>query len=176
MAESEKWGQLGADDPILALIREYYPTYPDGPMGELTSDAKTALLAIMVEQERGSDIVTSEVGSTQSDTGSYYAAEYVVTTDGPRVVDDDGALVEPGNVNGKRIDAQAVYDEWDLRGFDDDIRVAWKKSARTYRDIKYRGGTDNPLAGVPVSTQYVWLWRAESATSNPTVYLEGWTN
>lgn len=175
MSQSEKWGQLGPDDPILALIREFYPSYPDGPMGEITSDPKTALLAIMVEQERGSDIVTSDESSEASATASYFAREYVVTPDGPRVRDSDGNLVEPDEVDGKKIDAQAIYSEWDVRGFDDDIMLAWKPPNRTLRDIKYRGGTDNPLAGVPAETRYVWLWRADSATSNPTVFLEGWS-
>lgn len=177
MVQSDKWGSIGADGPIVSLIRQYYPSYPDGPLGELTTDPMTALLAIRVEQERGDDIILSEESSSSgsSSTASYFSSgELVVTSDGPRVEGSNG-LEEPDYVDGKKIDAGAVFAEWDIRGFNDDIMVAFKESARTNRDVLYRGGTDNPVVNLPAETRYVWMWRAESAGSNPTVYLEGWS-
>jgi hypothetical protein len=175
MAEQTQWGDIGADEPIVALIRQYYPNYPDGPLGEVVTDPQTALQAIRVVQEQGDDVLLSEAGSSStSTTASYFAEEYTVTADGPRVQDDEENLVEPEHVDGKKIDAGAVYSEWDLRGFNDDIMIAWTEPAREHRDIKYPAA-DSPVAGVPAETQYVWLWRAESATSDPAVRLEGWS-
>lgn len=173
MASNNEWGQIGADDPIVSLIRKYYPSYPDGPLGELTTDPMTALLAIRVEQERGSDIVQVEDSESSSTTATYFAREFTVTEDGPRVTDSGGNLKAPEFVDGKKIDAGAIYSEWDVRGFSDDINLAFKSPTRTNRDILYQSG-DEPLTGIPAATRYVWLWRADSATSNPTVRLEGW--
>lgn len=171
MGDQTGWGELGEDPQIVSLIQEYYPHYEP----EVTTDPVTALLAIRIVQERGDDVVLSEASEASStSTASYFAEEFVVTTDGPRVKNPDGSLTEPEYVNGKKIDAEAVYSEWDVRGFDDDIMVAFKEPARENRDIKYPA-SDSPLAGVPAETQYVWLWRAESATSDPTVRLEGWS-
>jgi hypothetical protein len=171
MGEQTGWGEVGEDPEIVSLIQEYYPSYRP----EVTTDPLTALLAIRIVQERGDEVILSEASAaSSSSTASYFAEEFVVTADGPRVKDPDGSLEQPENVNGKKIDAEAVYNEWDVRGFDDDIMLAFKHPAREHRNIKYPA-EDNPLAGVPAETQYVWLWRADSATSDPTVRLEGWS-
>jgi len=171
MVETTGWGEVGEDPEIVSLIQEYYPSYRP----EVTTDPVTALLAIRIVQERGDDVVLSEASSaSSSSTASYFTQEYVVTTDGPRIKQENGSLDEPENVDGKKIDAEAVYNEWDVRGFDDDIMLAFKQPAREHREIKYPA-SDSPLAGVPAESQYVWLWRADSATTDPTVRLEGWS-
>lgn len=168
MSTQEQFGSLGVDKATERLIREYFPEYPDSTMEQLLADPQTALTAALLREMRG-DVRALDTGSKTRETGRYFAQEFTVTESGPRVNGE-----EPEYVEGKRIDVGTVYDEWDIRGFTDDIKIAWKSPNRTNRDITYRGGTDNPVAGVPVSTRYVWLWRAESATSDSTVYLEGW--
>ena len=169
MSTQEQFGSVGVDRATERLIREYFPEYPDSTIEQLLADPQTALTAALLREMRG-DTSDVDTDSSTRETGRYFAQEFEVTVDGPRI---DGE--EPEFVEGKEIDVGAVYDEWDIRGFSDDIRIAWKEPNRTNRAIKYRGGTDNPVAGVPVSTRYVWLWRAESASSDSTVYLEGWS-
>lgn len=173
MGNNNDWGAVGTDDPIVSLIRSYYPSYPDGVLGDLTTDPETALLAILVEQERDSNIVTSEQSSSTPSTASYFAETVTVTADGPRVTDDQGNLVEPEWIDGKQIDAGASFSEWDVRGFSNDINIAFKEPAREHRDILYRAA-DEPVVGTPAETQHVWLWRPDGG-ANSTVYIEGWS-
>lgn len=163
-------GSIGVDEPIASLIRRHFPSYPESRIRQLATDPGVALTAIRVKQEQSDQSIETEETDVEA---TYYAETYTVTADGPRTTDPQGNLEEPSNVEGKMIDLGFDVDTFDLRGFEDDVNVAFKSPNTTHREITYRA-QDEPLAGITARSRYLWLWRADSATSNPTVHVEGW--
>ncbi|WP_162991588.1 hypothetical protein [Halostella salina] len=107
-----------------------------------------------VQAQSGDDYHENDVGES-AQTAEYYAD--TVTLDG----------------DGERVDLGFIAESIDLR-FDDDIAVAFKQSDQSNRTITYTSGV-SPIASIPASTRYVWLSRADSAESDPTVQLEAWS-
>lgn len=171
MSQKDKMGEIGVDGPVAAVIRRQFPTYPESRIRQMFSDPSTALLAALVEQNASPN---TSAETERNPEAEYFAQEFTVTADGPRVTDSEGNVTEPDYVDGKKVDLGYVVSEFDLRGFTEDVMVAFKGPNTTNRDIKYRA-QDEPVAGIDAETRYVWLWRADSASSDPTVFVEGWT-
>jgi len=168
MSETQQFGSVGVDEATERLIREYFPEYPDSTVRQLLADPQTALTAALLREMRG-DTMDIETDSNSRDTARYYADQYTVTDAGPR---QDGA--EPENVDGTEIDLGFAVDTWDLR-FDEDIVVAWKAPNRRHREVKYRA-SDSPVVGKEARSRYIWVWRADSASADATLFLEGDTD
>lgn len=168
MSDSDELGSLGVDKPVVDVIQRYFPGYPNGYAGQTLADPEVALLAALIKQ--GEDVEPADYEMDEEDsTSNYYAEDYSVTALGPR---QDGA--EPSNVDGKKIDLGMTVDAFDLR-FTDDVVVAFKPPNEDHRDIKYRAG-DSPVVGKEATTSNVWVRRADSATSDPTLFIEGYEN
>lgn len=170
MKGKSKLGELGVDTPIEEQIRRHYPGYPESTIGQMLSDPQVALLSILVD-EMGSGSTSSSDSGTSNETATYFAEKYTVTSDGPRVKKADGTLEEPEEVDGARVDVGFVANSWDLR-FTDDVVVAWQPSNRTHRDVLYRA-KDSPVVGKTARSQSIWIKQADSASSNPTLFVEG---
>lgn len=166
MSTNNEMGKVGVDPPIERLIRQYYPNYPQDSLGQLLSDPSVALLAVLARQNQDSGTY-QDTTETQDVEASYYADKYLVTSDGPR--NGDGST--PENVDGKQIDLGFPVDTFDLR-FTDAITVAFQGPNNQHRTIEYRAG-DSPVVGKAAETRYVYVARAASATSDPTLWIEG---
>lgn len=166
-SNSNELGNLGLDEPVLQQIRTYYPDYPESTIQQMLSDPEIVLLSILVDElgSRQSATSTSSDGPERQ-TAQYYAEQYTVTSDGPRI---DGE--SPENVEGQRIDIGFSAGSWDLR-FDDDIVVSWKEPNRTNREVNYRS-QDSPVVGISRQSRYLWVKRADSASSDATLFVEG---
>lgn len=168
MNESNGYGEFGVDQPVAQAIRRYFPEYPTGLSDQQQADPLAYLLAAQLLQNEG---VQPKDFSLETDetTANYYAEEYTVTSNGPRVGGE-----EPENVDGQKIDLGEPFDRVDLR-IDDDVVIAFNAPNNDHREIRYRV-EDSPIIGKEAQTRYIWLKRADSATSDPTVFLEAYND
>lgn len=166
MTPPNETGQIGVDPPVQQLIRRYFPEYPGGLGGQQLADAQLYMLGAILRQLEGIEPSDFEL-EEETTTANYFAEEYTATTSGPRVGGN-----EPEEVDGTRIDLGETYEAVDLR-FDDDVVVAFNGTNNDHRDVKYRA-KDSPVVGRQAQTRYIWLRRAESASSDPTVFLEAY--
>ncbi|MFC6953522.1 hypothetical protein [Halorubellus litoreus] len=131
------------------------------------SDTDRLLLAILLEQREQDLIEALDDASseyTDEDSGTqYYVQKFTVTQSGPpeNLSDDQG-----------RLDFGFEASTVDLR-FSDSIEVAFKPEATSNRVIEYRK-QDKHAEDIPVETQTMGVVRADSATSDPTVWVEAW--
>lgn len=164
MNQSNQMGRPGVDEPVADLIRQYFPDYPESSLRQTLSDPEVALLASLVRQGQGVEPADYELEETDV-TAEYFAEEYTVTSAGPRSGGE-----EPDEVDGTEIDLGLTAQSFDLR-FTDDIMVAFMGPNHPHRAIKYRA-KDSPVVGKRATTSAVWVWRADSASSDATLFLE----
>lgn len=166
MGQNTQMGAVGTDPPVADVIRRYFADYPGGTTKQLLSDPNTALLAALVRQ--GEDYETPDYELEEEDaTATYYADQYTVTASGPK----QGGK-EPENVDGAKIDLGEAFDAFDLR-FTDAVDVAFQGPNNEHRVITYRA-EDSPVVGKEAATRYIYVTRADAATSNPTFYVEAY--
>lgn len=159
-------GAKGTGTKFDKLVNEYFPQREGNLIYQLLENETDALLAaILLEMQAMNDDGSGQYpqGSGPGKSSVYFADTFQVTTDGPAV---DGEYVD-----GTRLDLGFVTDEIDLR-FSDDIAVAFRNTG-DHRTITYRQ-EDSPVVGIAADSQYVWIKRAETATSDPVVHLEAW--
>jgi len=108
----------------------------------------------LLEARESMDDGYHEDGVGDTSTATYYADS----------VDTDG--------DWERVDLGFVADSIDLR-FTDDVTVAFKEPDQQNAAITYTSDLQS-VTDIPAETHYVWLKRAESAESDPTVQLEAW--
>lgn len=159
-------GSNGTGTTFDQLVNDYFPEREGNLIYQLLENETDALLAaILLEmQAMNGDSGTPYAGSSVSQQDAvYFADAFQVTADGPDVDGD--------HVDGTRLDLGFVCEEVDLR-FTDDIAVAFRQTG-DHKTITYRQ-EDSPVVGIGASTQYVWIKKADTATSTPTVHLEAW--
>lgn len=166
MNATRKTGELGVDEQIQQAIRRYYPQYPTGLGRQQLASSEEYLLASILRQLEGTEPADYDLEADDQEA-NYFAETYTATADGPRVGGE-----EPEEVDGAKVDLGDRYDAVDLR-FDDDVVIAFKNANNDHRDIKY-GSENSPVVGRPAQSRYVWIRRADSATSDPTVHLEAY--
>jgi hypothetical protein len=155
---------IGTNTIFDRVLAEYLP-YQDRQTlwEELAEDETNALLLALLLETSGRSIV--EEDRKVNETATYFSETYTVGVDGPA---SDGE-----EVDGTKVDFGFVADKVDLR-IDDTVVVAFSEPGKTeHREITYRQ-QDSPLAGIPASSRYVWVRRADSATTDPTVRVEAW--
>ncbi|MFC6952225.1 hypothetical protein [Halorubellus litoreus] len=157
----------GPGSNIEALLDEYGVGVNSWVSDVFASDTDRLLLALLLEQ-RGQELVEAlddaQSEYTDEDSGTqYYAQQFTVTQSGPPedVTDDQG-----------RLDFGFEATSVDLR-FTDSVEVAFKPQGNANRVIEYRK-QDKHAEGIPVETQTMGVVRADSATSDPTVWVEAW--
>jgi len=166
MNSTRTTGQPGVDEQIQQEIRRYYPQYPAGLARQELASSEEYLLASILRQLEGKTPDDYDLEDDDQEA-NYFAEAYTATVDGPRVGGD-----EPEEVDGTKVDLGERYDAVDLR-FTDDVVVAFKNSNNPHRDVKYRE-QDSPVVGRPAQSRYIWIRRADSATSDPTVFVEAY--
>jgi hypothetical protein len=157
----------GPGSNIESLLDEYGVGVNSWASDVFASDTDRLLLALLLEQ-RGQELVealdeaSSEYGDKDDGT-QYYAQQFTVTQGGPPedVTDEQG-----------RLDFGFEASTVDLR-FTDSIEVAFKPQGASNRVIEYRK-QDQHAEGIPIETQTMGVVRAESAESDPTVWVEAW--
>lgn len=157
-------GQIGTDTVIDRVLAEYLP-YQDRQtlLGEIAEDETNALLTAQLLEMSGQNVL-DEGGEVQQ-TARYFAESYTVGTDGPTGTGDE--------LKGSRVDLGFVAETVDLRTTDT-VTVAFNRPGKNdHREITYSAEV-SPITEIPASTRYVWLSRAQSASSNPTVQMEAW--
>jgi len=157
-------GQIGTETVIDRVLAEYLP-YQDRQtlLDEVVEDETNALLTALLLEISGQNVL--EESNEVQKTANYYAETFTVGTNGP---------VEGGEeIDGKRVDLGFVAESIDLR-ISDAVTVAFNRPGKNdHREITYTSGV-SPITEIPASTRYVWLSRADSASSDPTVQMEAW--
>lgn len=143
-------GLVGGDTDVDTLIARYFPGRSKSIVYQLFESEIAVLLACILMEMRG-DVAE---GSHDDTTGDYYSAE--LTLDGDQ----------------QPIQLEWAPDRWDLR-YSDDIVVRFTDEAQQHSEITYLK-EESPVVGIPVRTSVVELEAADSATSTPTVRVQGW--
>lgn len=158
---------IGTPEAAGPLIEEYLGVLPN-PL--LVDDTNALLAALLMELQaqryagNGPDDVSVFLqqrrrelqSSSNDDQGVYYADE---------VSFDESEWTE--------VELGFTSSEVDVRRITGGIKIAFADPNETADSIEYNS-TDDPLAGVPISTSSVWV-RSQPGEGTQTVRLEAWS-
>jgi hypothetical protein len=161
-------GTLG-DTYIDAVLGEYIPINESNtPLEELLTDESDQLLFAVLSELRASRYQTGQydiqaaLATGESETIDKSATYETVTVDADPLQDSDDWV---------EIDLDFVTQEVDIR-FDDAVYVVFQKQFGSDDVIAY-SADDSPIAGIPVSTSWIYV-AAQDGTTGATIQLEAW--